>query len=102
MNPWYEMLETIRDFCLVTLTETGDREGAQSLVAEHVLHLANQTEHQLTGPDPGKWAAILDQQRSTVRSAMDWALDHAEPGLPMLVATGLTRYMEQERFGKWT
>lgn len=98
-NPWYTMLESMREFCLAELDETGDRQAAQGFIADHVVDLANSTEEMLTSSAIGEWKAMLDRQLPTVRTVVSWALAHEDPQVPFLVAAGMWRYLEQE--GRW-
>ena len=98
-SPWYVMLDSIREFCLVELTQSGDRDAAQKLLADHVVEMANSTEEVLTSKDIGEWKAKLDREFSNIRAAVSWSLEHEDPEVPMLVAAGMWRYLEQE--GRW-
>lgn len=98
-NPWYVMLVSIREFCLTELGITSKRADAQSYVADYVVDLAEHTEAELTGPHSGPWSAMLDRQFSTIRASVTWSLKHADPVLPMQIAIGMRRYLEQE--GRW-
>ncbi len=98
-NPWYTMLESMREFCLTELDLAGDLEAAREFVAAHVVRLANHTEQAFTSNESASWKAVLDRELPTVRSAVAWALANEEPYVPMVVATGMWRYLEQE--GRW-
>lgn len=98
-NPWYTMLESMREFCLTELEESGELEAARDFVAAHVVRLANHTERAFTSNESASWKAVLDRELPTVRSAVAWALAHEEPYVPVMVATGMWRYLEQE--GRW-
>lgn len=95
-DPWYVMLESIRAFCLAQLDAQGEREMAQAIVARHIVRLAEHTRAELTGPNRATWTVLLDRQRSTIRSVVSWALDHADPKVAMLVASGMSLSMEQD------
>lgn len=98
-NPWYTMLESMREFCLAELNDSRERAAAQDLVAAYVSELANETESSLTSDNIGPWKSKLDREFATVRSAISWALAHQDPKVSMTVAAGMWRYLEQE--GHW-
>src|SRR5690606_5659789 len=98
-NPWYQMLEPIRSFCLTTLNESGGRDSAEECVAEYVIDLATRSREELSGPNIGEWMARLARERATIRGAVRWGLDHEDPKVPMAVGARMFPFFEQE--GAW-
>ena len=98
-NPWYQMLESIRGFCLAALDESGGRVGAEACVTDYVLDLAMRSREELSGPNIGEWMARLARERATIRGAVRWGLEHEDPRVPMSVGARMFPFFEQE--GAW-
>lgn len=98
-NPWYGMLDSMRQYCLAELDRSDERAAAESFVANVVLDIADRTEAALTGPESANWMHFLDRTFAVVRSSVEWALKHEEPMLPVRVSFGMWRFMERE--GRW-
>jgi predicted ATPase/DNA-binding XRE family transcriptional regulator len=91
----YRMLETIRLFAAECLADAGDQETAAVLDAHcsHYLAVAEAAAARLSGPDQGRWLALLDTDRADMRRAARHAA--AEPGgTPLVLRFGaaLWRY----------
>lgn len=98
-RPWYHMLRSIREFCLAELQANGDCPAAQAVVAHHVTDLARCSEFALTGPDSHSWSEQLERELPTIRNCVIWSLEHGQPEVAMVVASGLWRFMERK--GRW-
>ena len=91
----YRLLETIRQYAAERLVELGADE-AEAVAGAHCLHflsLAETAARHLTGPEPGRWLAVLDVDRSNVHRAIEHAA--TEPGrrpLAMRFAVALRNY----------
>lgn len=94
-QPWYSLLAAIREYCLAELNATGERAEAEQFAAEHIYALAIQSEEALTSAGADTWAEMLERELPTIRSTVRWSLDHEEPELPLVLADGIWRFMEQ-------
>ncbi|MCA9833198.1 MAG: hypothetical protein KC435_04585 [Thermomicrobiales bacterium] len=94
-QPWYSLLTAIREYCLAELDATGERDAAEQFVADHVRALGEQSEEALTNAGADAWAEMLERELPTIRTAVRWSLDHEEPELPLVLADGIWRFMEQ-------
>jgi DNA-binding CsgD family transcriptional regulator len=75
-EPRFTMLETIREFALERLAESGE---ATAMAASHVAYmrdLAERAEPELLGPEEQLWQSRIDAELGNVRAALTWALDH--------------------------
>ena len=83
----YVMLETLRAYGVVRLTEAGEDEAVAAALAGYALRVAEQATAGLTAGS-GEVAAVrwLDAEDATIRQVLDWATDHDEAIVPRLVA----------------
>jgi hypothetical protein len=84
----FEMLETIRGYALERLEASGT---ADTMRCRHLLFfrdLAEAAEPHLKRAEQGRWLAGLDDERSNIRAALEWASDHGayDDGLRLAAA----------------
>jgi predicted ATPase/DNA-binding NarL/FixJ family response regulator/DNA-binding XRE family transcriptional regulator len=87
-EPWYSMLETIREYALERLAETGETDAVHRRHALYYLNLAEAADQDLTGPLQVQSFALLDGEHDNLRAALRWCAEHAyaEPALRLAVA----------------
>ena len=90
-----DMLETVREFSLEKLGESGELELMRSRLAHHVRDLSREVREGLMGAEQATWYARLDHEIGNVRAALGWAKDRGEPEIGLAIATALQRYWEQ-------
>jgi predicted ATPase len=74
-TPRYGMLETIREFALEQLDQSGEAAEAHRRHAEFVRDLAEHAEPQLLVPaERNHWMAELEREQDNVRTALAWSL----------------------------
>lgn len=67
------MLDSIREYAMERLVESGELEVVRRNQAEFYLALAEQAEPLLVGPDEPRWAARLQSERDNIRAVLAWA-----------------------------
>jgi non-specific serine/threonine protein kinase len=74
-GPRFGMLETIREFGLEQLAESGEEGLIRQRHAAYYLCLAEQIEPHVAGndPAPGSWLDLLEQDHGNLRAALTWA-----------------------------
>jgi predicted ATPase/class 3 adenylate cyclase len=73
-NLRYRLLETIRQFAGERLIEADDEAAVISAAhCEHFVSVAEQAGAHLTGPDQGRWFAVLDAERANLWRAVEYA-----------------------------
>jgi predicted ATPase/DNA-binding CsgD family transcriptional regulator len=77
-EPRLLMLETIREFGLVCLRESGELEAASRAHAAYYLGLAEEAEPNLLGTEQGRWLDRLEQEQENLRTALGWLMERAQ------------------------
>ena len=88
-EPRFTMLETIREFGLDALTESGEATEIRTRHAAWFLRLAEEAEQALRGPDQITWLNRLDAERENLRAAFSWALDRNDADTALRLANAL-------------
>ena len=90
----YWMLETVREFALERLEESGEADALRHTLAQHVLAFARSAEPELGGGGGGqdRWMGIVEDERDNVRSVLEWCYSHEEPAVALEITTCLERF----------
>jgi predicted ATPase len=72
----FTMLETIREFALDKLEESGEAEDIRRAHANYFRQLAEEAEAQLIGEEQREWLDRLDAEHDNLRAALGWSLEH--------------------------
>lgn len=92
--PRYTMLETVREFGLERLAETGELAALREAHAAWCLALAEEAAPRLGGAEQGLWLDQLEAEHDNLRAALRWWQEQetAERGLQL--ATALMRFWD--------
>src|SRR2546421_319555 len=77
-EPRLVMLETIREYGLEALADSGEMERTQRAHATYYLRLAEEAELELGGPEQAGWLERLEREHDNLRTALRWSLEQAE------------------------
>ena len=91
-EPRLTMLETIREYGLEQLQESGEEEWVQSRHADYCLALAESAEPELIGPDQVTWLSRLERDHDNLRAALGWTLHRGDAVTALRLAGALWRY----------
>jgi non-specific serine/threonine protein kinase len=75
-EPRFAMLETIREYGVERLTESGEEPAVRRSLAAYFLAFAQAAEPELKGPNQLAWRGRLETEHANLRAALGWALDH--------------------------
>jgi predicted ATPase/tRNA A-37 threonylcarbamoyl transferase component Bud32 len=84
--------ETIREFGLECLKETGELEATKREHAEFLVKLAEQAESELTGPQQARWLNRLEVEHDNLRAAMAWAEEAGEFEFGLRITAAIWRF----------
>ena len=88
----FEMLETIREYGLEQLAESGEEDAVRDAHVAHFLSLAEAPEPELDGPDQIAWLDRLEAEHDNLRAAMLWQQGHSDSELGLRLAEALWRF----------
>jgi tetratricopeptide (TPR) repeat protein len=77
-EPRFTMLETLREYALERLEESGEVDSLRERHARYFMALAETAEPKLRGPTAGAWLDRLGVERDNLRAALEWG--RAAPG----------------------
>jgi predicted ATPase len=85
----YRMLETLREYGLERLEETGELGVTRDAHARHFARLVATAEPQLRGPGQTRWYALLQAERENVLAALRWLGERGDARAALRLAMGL-------------
>jgi predicted ATPase/DNA-binding SARP family transcriptional activator len=92
--PRFWLLETIREYGLERLQDSGALDEVRRRHAEFFAAFAERAEPELRGPEQLGWLSRLDAEQSNISAAFAWALDAGQFDLPLRIGGCLWRYWE--------
>jgi predicted ATPase len=76
--PRFRMLQTVREYALARLAETGETEAVQAAHLRHHLEMATEARDSLEGADQGTHLDRLQADLADIYAALDWARSRAD------------------------
>jgi predicted ATPase/DNA-binding XRE family transcriptional regulator len=100
-EPWFLMLETIREYGLEQLERSGEAEVTRRAHAYYYKQLVERSERELWGAAQEQSLDRLEQEHDNLRAALAWHIAHDEGVAPALWMAGcLWRFWDMR--GHWT
>jgi predicted ATPase/DNA-binding SARP family transcriptional activator len=94
-EPRFSMLETIREYALERLEDSGEDSGRRRRHADYFLALAEEAEPNLIGTGShAEWLDRLERDHANLRAALDWFEASAESGDALRLAAALWRFWD--------
>jgi non-specific serine/threonine protein kinase len=90
----YRMLETVREFGLELLAESGEEEHVGQRHAELFGALADPAEEGLIGAEQEVWLRRIDRDHENFRAALRLAVEHHQAALAYRLGWGLWRFWD--------
>ncbi|MFN2520049.1 MAG: adenylate/guanylate cyclase domain-containing protein [Candidatus Limnocylindria bacterium] len=94
----FDMLETIREYGLERLAESGEGSLVRRRHAEWVLALVESAEAALSGGEDAPWLMRLACEHDNIRAALDWAERSDAPGIGLRISGATWRFWQQRGF----
>jgi len=87
------MLETIREFALERLEESGEAEELRRKHAELFLKLAQLAHAELRGPSSSTWHDRLEAEHDNIRAVLDEALEHGRSDVALRLGGAIWHFL---------
>ncbi len=91
-EPRFDLLETIREFALERLEQSGELDELRRRHAMRFLELVEAAEPELTRANQALWLDRLDEENDNIRAAIIWAIGAGEVELALRLAGALVRF----------
>lgn len=88
----YRLLETIRQYALEKLIETGEAPVVRDRHLEFYLALAVESEPKMFGRESALWFNRLDKELDNIRAAMEWAINSGKADMALQIAGSLVYF----------
>ncbi len=85
----FSLLETIREYALEQLVESGELASIQRRHAGHFLELAERAEPYLVSPQRAEWVSRLERENPNLQAAMDWWISQGDVRRGLRMASAL-------------
>jgi predicted ATPase/class 3 adenylate cyclase len=76
----YPLLETVRQYALDRLVESGESQLVRGRHRDHFLSLAEEIQLKLHGPEQAKWLGVLEEEHDNLRQALTFCLEEPDGG----------------------
>jgi predicted ATPase/transcriptional regulator with XRE-family HTH domain len=93
-EPHMRMLDTIREYALERLEDSGEEAVIRRQHATCFLSLAEQAAAELKGPHRAAWLNRLEDEHDNLRAALRWAKEHREVQIGLRLAVALEQFWE--------
>ena len=86
------MLETIREYALERLLESGEEQAVRYAHARYYLALAEEAKPRLTTAEQMRWLDLLETEHNNLRAALRWSLQIEDVQTTLRLAGALWRF----------
>jgi non-specific serine/threonine protein kinase len=85
----YRFLETIRQYAMEKLLESGEAAPARDGQLDYMLQIADQTDNRMFGAETQEWFDQMEVEHDNLRAAFEWAISNQpEKALKLAYAVG--------------
>jgi predicted ATPase/DNA-binding winged helix-turn-helix (wHTH) protein len=93
-EPRFGMLETIREYCLERLSDSGEEQATRRAHAAYCLVLAEEGNPDLTETERAGWLARCDIEHDNFSAALDWLVQSSNVEWSFRLCVALFRFWE--------
>jgi predicted ATPase/DNA-binding winged helix-turn-helix (wHTH) protein len=93
-EPRFSMLETIREYALERLTDSGEQPATRRAHAAYCLVLAEEGNPELSAADRAGWLTQCDVEIDNLRFALDWVFQTLNRDWALRLCLGLFRFWD--------
>ena len=93
-QPRFAMLQTIREYALERLTESGEADAIHDRHAGAFLELAERAQDDLFGAKQKDWLDQLEREHDNYRAALDWCVTRGDARTAMCLGASLWRFWQ--------
>ena len=93
-EPRFGMLETIREYCLERLGDSGEEQATRRAHAAYCLVLAEEGNPDLAETERAAWLARCDIEHDNFRAALDWLIQSSDVEWSFRLCVALFRFWE--------
>jgi len=97
-EPRFRMLETIREYALERLRDSGEDGATRHAHAAYCLVLAEEGNPELTDVDRAAWLARCDIEHDDFRAALDWLFENSNLDWGFRLCLALFRFWDMREF----
>jgi predicted ATPase/transcriptional regulator with XRE-family HTH domain len=94
-EPYYRMLDTIREYAAEQLAAAGELEVLRRRHSQYYVQLAERAELALQDRDQRIWYPRLEWEHDNLRAALDWLLHTDEAELALRIAGAVWRFWQR-------
>jgi len=89
---WYRLLETIRQYALEKLLETGEASHIRDQHLDFYLNLAEKSEPKIFSSETAIWFKRLDKELDNIRAAIEWSTNSGKAVAALRIAGSLVYF----------
>ncbi len=97
-EPYFAMLETIREYATERLEEGGEGDQARGAHACYFVELAETAEPELRGLEQVAWFTRLEREHDNLRAALKWSLENGRGDVALRMVGALSRFWFQRGY----
>jgi predicted ATPase/DNA-binding winged helix-turn-helix (wHTH) protein len=97
-EPRFAMLETIREYALERLADSGEQRAVRRAHAAYCLVLAEEGNPELSAADRARWLTQCDVEIDNFRSALDWLFHTADLAWGLRLCVALFRFWDMREY----
>jgi predicted ATPase/class 3 adenylate cyclase len=97
-EPRFGMLETVREYALERLEESGEADALWRAHATYYLALAERAEPEFMGAQYRRWQLRLGVEHDNLRAALAWAVGREEAEMGLRLAGALARFWDDRGY----